>query len=244
MRFLTIIAGILFVAGGGYIVAQEGVTFLSVAFPIGVMFIVAGIIEVLSHSAYRGDGEDRTWVLIDGLTTFVLGALILLDKISADIVVPQVLGLWVLIAGIRNFVRAWEHIEDRNSFFYDHLIVGLLNLLVGLYVFFDADIFNLTAMTLVGMCIVVQGINLAHVGLTIRILKPDVIKTKEEMLTDAAKKAREAQQAAREALEAAKAAQTEFREVALTPAEIIDKTLAPNPSETSEDPLKGISQKL
>ena len=64
------------------------------------------------------------------------------------------------------------------------------------------------------------------------------------MLTDAANKAREAQIAAREALEAAKAAQSEFREVALTPAEMLDKTLIPNPSENAEDPLKGLSQKL
>ena len=132
----------------------------------------------------------------------------------------------------------------RNSFFYDHLLVGILNLVVGLYVFFDADILHLASITLIGMCIVVQGINLANVGLTIRILKPDVIKTKEEMLSDAARKAREAQLAAREALEAAKAAQTEFREVALTPAEVIDKTLAPKPTEVQEDPLRGLSEKM
>ena len=132
----------------------------------------------------------------------------------------------------------------RNSFFYDHLIVGILNLLVGFYVFFDADIFHLTTITLIGLCVVVQGINLCNVGLTIRILKPDIIKTKEEMLSDAAKKARDAQLAAREALEAAKAAQTEFREVALTPAEVIDKTLAPKPAENVEDALKGLSEKM
>ena len=244
MRFLTVVTGILFIIGGVYIVAMEGITFLSVAFLVGVLFMVAGTVEVLSHSAHRGEGEEGTWILIDGLTTFALGALILLDKISADIVVPQVLGLWVLITGIRNVVRAWEHLDVRNSFFYDHLLVGILNILVGLYVFFDADIFHLTAITLVGMCIVVQGINLANVGLTIRILKPDVIKTKEEMLTEAANKAREAQIAAREALEAAKAAQTEFREVALTPAEMIDKTLVPNPAKNTENPMKGLSEKM
>ena len=92
MRTLTVISGLLFVAGGGYFIAKEGITFLSVAFAVGILFMVGGIIECLSHSAYRGDGEDRTWVLIDGLTTFALGALIILDKISADIVVPQVLG--------------------------------------------------------------------------------------------------------------------------------------------------------
>ena len=237
MRFLTIITGIFFIAGGVYLVSQEGITFLSVAFVIGVLFLVAGLIEVISHNAYRGDEDAGSWVLIDGLTTFVLGALIILGKISQDIVAPQVMGLWVLITGIRNLAKAWEKIEVRNSYFYDHLFVGLLNLIVGLYVFFNADIFNLASITLVGICIVVQGINITNAGITIRILKPTVIKTKEEMLTDAANKAREA-------LEAAKAAQSEFREVALTPAEMLDKTLIPNPSENAEDPLKGLSQKL
>lgn len=244
MRFLTIVTGVFFIAGGVYLVSQEGITFLSVAFPIGLLFLISGLIEVISHNAYRGDEDAGTWVLIDGLTTFVLGALIILGKISQDIVAPQVMGLWVLITGIRNMSKAWEKIEDRNSYFYDHLFVGLLNLLVGLYVFFNADIFNLASITLVGICIVVQGINIANAGITIKILKPTVIKTKEEMLTDAANKAREAQIAAREALEAAKAAQSEFKEVALTPAEVLDKTLVPNPSEHTEDPLKGLSQKL
>lgn len=244
MRFLTIVTGIVFMAGGVYLVTQEGVTFLSVAFAVGILFLVAGLIEVISHNSYRGDEDAGTWVLIDGLTTFVLGALILLGKISQDIVVPQVLGLWVLSTGIRNMAKAWEKLDLRNSTFYDHLFVGLLNLLVGLYVFFNPDIFNLASITLVGICIVVQGINITNAGLTIRIQKMDVIKTKEEIVTDAAKRAREAQIAAREALEAAKAAHSEFKEVVLTPAEQLDKTLMPSPSESSEDPLKGLSQKL
>lgn len=244
MRFLTILTGIIFMAGGVYLVTQEGITFLSVAFAVGILFLVAGLIEVISHSFYRGEGDDGTWVLIDGLTTFVLGALILLGKISQDIVVPQVLGLWVLSTGIRNLAKAWDKIDERNGYFYDHLVIGIVNMLVGLYVFFNPDIFNLASITLVGICVVVQGMNIANAGITIRILKPDMIKTREEILTDAAKKARDAQIAAREALEAAKAAHTEFKEVALTPAELLDKTLMPNPSENPNDALKGLSQKL
>ncbi|MBR3259976.1 MAG: DUF308 domain-containing protein, partial [Firmicutes bacterium] len=74
MRFLTIITGIFFIAGGVYLVSQEGITFLSVAFIVGILFLVAGLIEVISHNAYRGDEDAGSWVLIDGLTTFTLGA--------------------------------------------------------------------------------------------------------------------------------------------------------------------------
>ena len=234
MRILTMLTGILFMGAGIFLVANEGVTFLSVAFVVGVMFVIAGIVECLSYNSYRGDNVEKSWILNDGLTTFVLGVLILLNKISADAVVPMILGLWVLITGIRNFVHAWEHIEDRGSMFYDHLIVGLLNIIFGLYVFFDSEIFNLASITMIGLCVIVQGINILHVGATIIIIKPKFIKTKEEMLEAAAAKFEEAHANAKEAIKAAKEAQAELKTVERTPEEILDLALATKPG-TEED---------
>ena len=236
MRILTMLTGILFLGAGIYLVANEGVTFLSVAFIVGLMFVIAGVVECLSYSSYRGDNVERSWILNDGTTTFVLGVLILLNKISADAVVPMILGLWVLITGIRNFVHAWEHIEERGNAFYDHLIIGLLNLIFGLYVFFDGEIFNLASITMIGLCMIVQGVNIIHLGATIRVIKPKFIKTKEEMLEEAAAKFEEAHANAKEAIKAAKAAQAELKSVEETPEEILDPTLAPKPgTETESD---------
>ena len=236
MRILTMLTGILFLGAGIYLVANEGVTFLSVAFIVGLMFVIAGVVECLSYSSYRGDNVERSWILNDGTTTFVLGVLILLNKISADAVVPMILGLWVLITGIRNFVHAWEHIEERGNAFYDHLIIGLLNLIFGLYVFFDGEIFNLASITMIGLCMIVQGVNIIHIGATIRVIKPKFIKTKEEMLEEAAAKFEEAHANAKEAIKVAKAAQAELKSVEETPEEILDPTLAPKPgTETESD---------
>lgn len=247
MRLLTMITGILFMGAGVYLVANEGVTFLSVAFVVGVMFVIAGIVECLSYSSYRGDNEERSWILNDGTTTFVLGILILLNKISADAVVPMVLGLWVLITGIRNFVRAWEHVDDRGNNFYDHLFIGLLNLIFGLYVFFDGEIFNLASITMIGLCMIVQGINIVHIGATIRVIKPTFIKTKEEMLVDAAAKFEEAHAVAKEAVKAAREAQKELKTMEKTPKEVLDLSLAPKPgtvpeSDNNSDPGDNVKE--
>ena len=107
MRILTMLTGILFMGAGIYLIANGGITVMSVAFVIGILFILGGIVECLSYNSYRGDEDDRTWILIDGMTTFLLGGLILLNKLSADAVVPMVLGLWVITTGVRNFVTAW-----------------------------------------------------------------------------------------------------------------------------------------
>ena len=229
MRILTMLTGILFMGAGVFLIANSGITFLSVAFPTGLAFMIAGVVECLSYSSYRGDNEERTWILIDGTTTFMLGALIILNKLTADAVIPAVLGLWVITTGIRNFVRAWERIEERKHDFYDHLIIGLLNLVCGLYVFFDSDILNLQTMMMVGLCVVVQGINILHVGSTIIIQKPDFLKTKAEKLEAAAAKAAEAHVAAKEAIKAVKEAKAEVRVIEATPEEVLDFTVAPKP---------------
>lgn len=229
MRILTMLTGILFMGAGVFLISNSGITFLSVAFPTGLAFMIAGVVECLSYSSYRGDNEERTWILIDGTTTFMLGALIILNKLTADAVIPAVLGLWVITTGIRNFVRAWERIEERKHDFYDHLIIGLLNLVCGLYVFFDSDILNLQTMMMVGLCVVVQGINILHVGSTIIIQKPDFLKTKAEKLEAAAAKAAEAHVAAKEAIKAVKEAKAEVRVIEATPEEVLDITVAPKP---------------
>lgn len=229
MRIITMLTGLLFMGGGAFLVMNEGVTFLSVAFIVGLMFVIAGVVECLSYSGYRGDNEERSWILNDGITTFVLGVLILLNKISADAVVPMIMGLWVMITGIRNFVRAWEHVDDRTNNFWDHLLIGLLNLIFGIYVFFDGEIFNLASITMIGLCIIVQGVNIIHVGATIHIRKPAFIKTAEEQLWEATVRYEEAHAAAKEAIKAAKEAQAELKMVEQTPDEILDPTKAPMP---------------
>ena len=129
--------------------------------------------------------------------------------------------------GFRHIAR--ERIEERKHDFYDHLIIGLLNLVCGLYVFFDSDILNLQTMMMVGLCVVVQGINILHVGSTIIIQKPDFLKTKAEKLEAAAAKAAEAHVAAKEAIKAVKEAKAEVRVIEATPEEVLDITVAPKP---------------
>ena len=68
------------------------------------------------------------------------------------------------------------------------------------------------------------------------ILKPDFLKTKQEMLEEAAAKAEEAHEAAREAIKVAKEAKAEVKVIEETPEELLDATMAPKPgTEETED---------
>ena len=47
------LTGLLFIGAGVFLVANGGVTFLSVAFVAVVMFVIEGIVEFLSYIRYR-----------------------------------------------------------------------------------------------------------------------------------------------------------------------------------------------
>ena len=211
MRIITMLTGVLFTGAGIFLIAHGGLTFMSMAFIVGLVFAVAGVIECLSYSGYRGEDEVKSWILIDGTCTFMLGVLILMNKLSAEAAVPLVLGLWILFSGIRSFVHAWEKIDVRGEGFYNLLVIGLVNIVLGLYAFFDQDLFDLSTVTLVGIYMITGGINIANVGATIKIRKPEFLKTKEEKMEDAAAKAEEAHQAAKEAIKFAKETRAELR---------------------------------
>lgn len=236
MRTLNMFMGALFVAAGIFMIAGAGgITFLSVAFILGLLFMVGGICECFSYKSYRGDDEDRKWVLIDGMTTFALGFLIIANKLAADTTVPLVLGLWVAISGIRNLVRAWERIEDRDSYFYGHFAIGLLNIIAGLYMYFNNDLFMLAVGVLVGICIMVQGLNIFMVASTILVVKSEFIMTKEEMLAQAVEEAESAHEAAKEAIKMAKEAKANVKIIEETPEEELDASLAPKPGEEIQE---------
>jgi uncharacterized membrane protein HdeD (DUF308 family) len=234
---------VLFVAAGIFMIASgSGVTFLSVAFILGILFMVGGVCECLScFKDQREDTSENRWINIDGLTTFMLGFLIISNKLAADATVPLVLGLWVAISGIRNLVRALDRWEEQDSYFYGHLSIGILNIVVGLYMYFNADLFVLPVGVLVGVCVMVQGINLFMAALTIKVPKSQFIMTKEEMLIQAMEDAENAHQAAKDAIQMAKEARETVKIIEETPAAELDAALAPKPGEEAEDVVEETS---
>lgn len=245
MRILTIIAGILLTILGVFSVANAGLSFLSLAFPIGVVLVLVGLVECLVYKRIMQDEENRQWVLIEGLTTFVLGIVVLTGQLAADIAVPVVFGLWCMISGIRGFVVvAQEHSGgegqgpmEKDIDFYWMVCVSGLNLIAGLYTFFNSRLLGLSVLMMLGIIFAIQGANTIKIGADIRYSKPDLIKTKDEKIADAeaaAQKAhKEAKRAIKKARKARKAA-VQAAEEAMEFHEIISQPIG-EPAAAEED---------
>lgn len=220
MRTLTMLFGLILMGVGVFSIAEYGAGFLAVAFVIGIALMLVGFVLCFSYKRLNQETEEAVhWVLIEGLTSFLLGLIVITGYLNADIAVSSVFGFWIMIAGIRSVVIAYDSFQHETFKFNIGYALGLVNLIVGLLVFFNQALFSLSVLMLVGACLILQGLNVIKIGTEITYKKPNIIKTKEELVAEkeeevAAKKqemhdsiqaAREAKQALAEAQEASTA---------------------------------------
>ena len=202
------ICGIALAVLGVFSVANDGLAFLSIAFPVGVVLLFAGLVELFAYKKSTDDEENKHWILTEAYTTFAIGFIVLTGQLVADIVVLAVFGMWNMISGIRGLVVLTQVTDTRKKDidFYWTLGVSILNFVVGVYAFFNSVLFHLPVLMILGFCFAMQGANVVKFGIDIPYKKPDVIKTKNELIADAEEAADQAHLDAKEAIKKARLA--------------------------------------
>lgn len=180
MRILTIVSGILMVLTGVFCFMNPGQTFLSLAFIVGAVMVLNGTIHALAYFIGRGlynRGDNNGWILTDALITLLLGILILCNQLIVDIAIPLVFGMWMLVSGILR-IEAATHInkERKLSNFRVTMITGILTVMVGIFGFINPLVVWMTTAVLLGMFLVMQGINIIELGIHMPHEKKDYIK--------------------------------------------------------------------
>ncbi len=180
MRTLTIISGVLMLATGAFCFINQGQTFLALAFVVGIVMVINGIIHTISYIVGRGlnnRGDNNGWILVDALITLLLGILVLCNQLVVDMAIPMVFGMWVLVSGILR-VEAATHIniERKLSNFRSTLITGILTVIVGIFGFINPFVAWITTVFLLGIFLCMQGINIIELGINMPHEKKDYIR--------------------------------------------------------------------
>lgn len=180
MRVLTIASGILMIAAGAFCFINPGQTFMTMAFVIGSVMVLCGIIHALAYLLTRinsGKGDNNGWIMIDAMLTLLLGALILGNQLTADIVIPMIFGMWVLVSGLLRIeaaTRINRSKKPRN--FRDTFITGIITVVVGLFGFINPLMSYVPVVGLLGIFMIIQGINSIELGINMpHEVKEDVV---------------------------------------------------------------------
>ena len=157
------------VAGGAFCFVNSGQTFLNIAFVVGAIMVINGVIHSLAYFVGRGlhnRGDNNGWILIDGLLTLLLGVLILCNQLVVDMAIPMIFGMWVLVSGLLR-IEAATHInrERKNANFKATMITGIVTTLIGIFGFTDPLFTWVTVVSLLGIFLMIQGINAIELGI-------------------------------------------------------------------------------
>lgn len=215
MRILTIAMGILLAGLGIFSILNAGLAFIALAFPIGLGLMLTGMIECFAYKKAVDDEEDKHWILIEGLTTFFIGIVVISGQVAADIAVPQVFGIWSLISGIRGLVvlLSMSEKEEKDANYYWELVTAILAALLGIAAFFNNMLFNWSVLMIVGWIIAVQAAVVIKISFSIAYKKPDLIKSKDEKVRTAKKEAAKAKKEMKLAIKKAREAKEVLKEV-------------------------------
>ena len=168
MKGLTIVSGIIMIAAGAFCFINPGQTFMTMAFVIGTVMALCGIIHVLAYVIGRtphGKGDNNGWILIDALLTLLLGILVLFNQLTVDMAIPMVFGMWVLVSGLLRLEAASRIDRQRKPVnFKATLITGVITVVMGLLGFINPFVTYVSIIPILGFFMLIQGINSIELG--------------------------------------------------------------------------------
>lgn len=99
---------ILLLCGGILAFATSGDRLLTIATPLGVIMLFAGLCNVLVYRKKRAQLHGAPWILADGMSTAMLSLFLLFNQMIIPTMIPFFFGVWELFSGILKFIDSRE----------------------------------------------------------------------------------------------------------------------------------------
>lgn len=214
MRTLMMIASIAMVGAGIFCVANGSAAFLSVAFIIGLVFVLLGGIElIISRRADFDVSEKSIGIAKDGILMLIVGLVILTGQVTDDVSAQVMLAMWLTVEGVLAFRAEWLDIMDTDWEHRVGIAISTLMLIFGIYIFFNNSAFHLSSTLLTGICMIILGLRRFWQSLDIEYSKPSFVTGNEEKLKEAEEDEKRALAKAKEGIREQKRAQRRIAKI-------------------------------
>lgn len=208
MRTLMMIASIAMTGTGIFCVANASAAFLSVAFVIGLVFMLLGALEMLIGRRADFDVSDvGVSIAKDGLLMLIFGLVILTGQVSDDMSAQMMFALWMLVEGVLSFRYEWLDIMETDRSHAIGIALCALMFIAGVYMFFNNATLRLSGTLLIGICMIILGLRRFVQSFSIEYSRPSFVTGNEEKLKEAQEDEKRALAKAKEGIREQKNAQ-------------------------------------
>ena len=214
MRTLMLIAGVAMIGSGVFCVANSSAAFLSVAFIIGIVLVLMGLIEIII--GLRADFEisrESVTIIKDGVLMMFIGAVILSGQIAGDTAASMIFAMWAITEGVLSM--RFDQVDIVHISTAERISIGIsfVMLIVGAYMFFNVATFNLPVTMLIGIVMIAMGMRRLGQSFVIEYDRPSFVTGNEEKLKEAREEEKRALAKAKEGIREQKIAQRRIKRI-------------------------------
>lgn len=214
MRTLMLFASIAMIGSGIFCVANGTAAFISVAFIIGIVFLVLAACELLvGRTADFDASEVGVGITKDGIIMLLLGVVIITGQITDDRSAQILFAMLLSIEAVLSFRSAWLDLTDVSAEQRISIGLNVLMLLLGVFMFFNTTFFNVPTLYLTGIGLAILGLRRFAQSFRIEFSRPSFITGNEEKLKEAEEDEKRALAKAKEGIREQKNAQRRIAKI-------------------------------
>src|SRR3954447_2260375 len=148
-----ILAGLVGVVAGILALVYPDVTLLALALIAGVNLIILGALSLVDAFGGEQDSTSRVLAVVIGVLGIIAGLVVLRRPGESLLAILVVIGIWLVVSGLVDFVRAFATLEDRAL----RMLVAIADIVLGILILALPHLSLGTLAVLVGLSFVVRG---------------------------------------------------------------------------------------
>ncbi len=158
MRILSIIIGVLLIAAGIYCLCNQDVAAMSAGIVLGLLMLIAGIVEIVIFAGTSRFILGSGWLLLDGVLTVVMSLFLLFNQWFTMMSLPILFTVWLLFSGVSRFVSAFDLKALGMRGWGWILALGIVLLVFGVVCMMDPWVGVVAVGVTVGLVFILEGI--------------------------------------------------------------------------------------
>lgn len=135
--WILLVQGICAILLGILLFTNPATTLISLAFVLGIFWIVGGIVDIIGAFTGRGGNRHWFWQLLSGIIGVVVGFLFVSQPVVGAVALPftmtLLLGIGAIVSGIFNIIGAIMMRKEISGEIW-MIIWGVVSILLGLWI--------------------------------------------------------------------------------------------------------------
>lgn len=159
-----IVAGVIGAIAGILALVYPDITLLALALIAGINLMVMGILALIEAFGGERDATARLLCGIIGILGLIGGLVVIRRPGESLLAILLVLGIWLIVSGIVDFIRAFAQLEGRALM----LLSALVDVILGVLILALPKLSLATLAILIGISFLVRGVFAVVRGIGIR----------------------------------------------------------------------------